>query len=254
VLCSYTETDDLGELHEQGLKPWWPFWAHLAHVEFGGCITPNLLDQLHKGIFKSHLVKWVSFVMKTGVVDRRMAAMTRASGMQHFQAGISTVQKWTGQESKEMGMQFLPVVAESTSADLVRLTRAVLDHMYQGHTAQMTEDELEELEEAWREFHRRKNELVRLGAMGEAKFFNRISKMHTVLHWPQSIREVGTPDGYNTEVPEHLHIKSAKEPWLWSNRVDALPQMIKFIEQQEAIRIHRAHLNTYLETIWRTLR
>jgi hypothetical protein len=93
ALRSFIETDDLGELRERGLKPWWPFWAHLPHVEFGGCITPDLLHQLHKGIFKSHLVKWVSFVMKAGVVDRRMAAMTRASGMRHFQAGISTVQK-----------------------------------------------------------------------------------------------------------------------------------------------------------------
>jgi hypothetical protein len=153
-----------------------------------------------------------------------------------------------------MGMQFLPVVAESTSEDLVRLTRAVLDHMYQGHAARMTEDELEELEEAWREFHRRKDELVRLGAMEQAKFFNRISKMHTVLHWPRSIRELGTPDGYNTEAPEHLHIESAKEPWRWSNGVDALPQMIKFIQRQEAIRIHRAHLNAYLESIRKALR
>ncbi|KAG8697719.1 hypothetical protein FRC09_007683 [Ceratobasidium sp. 395] len=180
-------------------------------------------------------------------------AMTRASGVRHFEKGISTVQKWTGRESKEMAMQFLPVVAESMTDDLVRLTRALLDHMFRAHAGRMTENELEEMEEAWAEFHRLKPALVAAGALKNAGSFNRISKLHTVLHWPQSIRELGTPDGYNTEAPEHLHIEYAKEPWRRSNGVDPLPQMIKFIQRQEAIRIQRAHLDAYLALIRKEL-
>ncbi|KAG8728760.1 hypothetical protein FRC10_004598 [Ceratobasidium sp. 414] len=253
ALRSYITTRDPKELEERGLKPWWPFWAHLPHTEFAGCVTPDLLHQLHKGMFKSHLVKWVSRVLGTKTVDRRMAAMTQASGMRHFKTGISTVEKWTGRESKEMGMQFLPVVAETMTDDLVRLTCAMLDHMYRAHAARMTEDELGEMEEAWREFHRLKGSIVMAGALTSAKSFNRISKLHTVSHWPQSIRELGTPDGYNSEAPEHLHIEYAKEPWRCSNGVDALPQMIKFIQRQEAIRMHRAHLDAWLALIRREL-
>ncbi|KAG9086653.1 hypothetical protein FS749_003498 [Ceratobasidium sp. UAMH 11750] len=93
ALRSYLATGDLKELDERGLKPWWPFWAHLPHTDFAGCITPNLLHQLHKGMFKSHLVKWVSRVLGKETVDDRMAAMTRASGMRHFKKGISKVEK-----------------------------------------------------------------------------------------------------------------------------------------------------------------
>ncbi|KAG9079187.1 hypothetical protein FRC06_007892, partial [Ceratobasidium sp. 370] len=194
ALRSYLGTGDLKELDERGLKPWWPFWAHLPHVEFAGCITPDLLHQLHKGMFKSHLVKWVSRVLGKGMVDDRMAAMTQASGMRHFKKGISKVEKWTGRESKEMAMQFLPVVAETMTDDMVRLTRAMLDHMYQAHAARMTEDELGEMEAAWREFHRLKGSVVAAGALTSMQSFNRISKLHTVGHWPPSIRELGTPD------------------------------------------------------------
>jgi hypothetical protein len=179
--------------------------------------------------------------------------MTCISGMRHFQAGISTAQKWTGQESKEMGMQFLPVVVESTSADLVHLTRVILGHMYWGHKVWMTEDKLDKLDEAWREFHWWKTELVQLGAKGEEKLFNRVSKLLTALHWPQSIRKLMTTDGYNTEAPEHLHIQYAKEPWRCS-KLYTLSQMIEFIQWQEAICIHRAHLVAYLPTIQKKLR
>ncbi|KAG9077039.1 hypothetical protein FS749_011127 [Ceratobasidium sp. UAMH 11750] len=253
ALRSYLVTGDLKELDERGLKPWWPFWAHLPHVEFAGCVTPDLLHQLHKGMFKSHLVKWVLRVLGEKTVDKRMAAMTQASGMRHFNKGISTVEKWTGRESKEMAMQFLPVVAETMTDDLIRLTRAMLDHMYQAHTARMTEDELEEMEGAWREFHQLKGSIMRAGALTSAKSFNRISKLHTVGHWTPSIRELGTPDGYNSEAPEHLHIEYAKEPWRSSNGVDALPQMIKFIQRQEAVRMHRAHMDAWLALIKRKL-
>ncbi|KAG9086654.1 hypothetical protein FS749_003499 [Ceratobasidium sp. UAMH 11750] len=137
--------------------------------------------------------------------------------------------------------------------DLVRLTRTMLDHMYRAHAARMTEDELEEMEAAWREFHRLKRSVVAAGALTSMRSFNWISKLHTVGHWPPSIRELGTPDGYNSEAPEHLHIEYAKEPWRRSNGVDPLPQMIKFIQRQEAVRMHRAHLDAWLALIRREL-
>jgi hypothetical protein len=54
------------------------------------------------------------------------------------------------------------------------------------------------------------------------------------------------PDVYNTEGPEHLHIEYAKVLWRASNKVKPLPQMITFIQCQNAIRIHGAYLDQYL--------
>lgn len=45
-------------------------------------------------------------------------------------------------------------------------------------------------------------------------------------HYAHSIRELGTPDGFNSESPEHLHIHYAKKPYRASNKVKPKPQML----------------------------
>lgn len=62
-------------------------------------------------------------------------------------------------------------------------------------------------------------------------------------HYAHSIREFGTPDGYNSETPERLHIKFAKKGWQVSNHRNPIPQIIKFVQRREAIKIHRTHMD-----------
>jgi hypothetical protein len=45
----------------------------------------------------------------------------------------------------------------------------------------------------------------------------------------------GATDNYNTEMFERLHIDFAKEGWRASNRRDAFPQMMKWIDRQEKV-------------------
>jgi hypothetical protein len=148
VLHAYHKHRDLKELDRLGLKRWWPFWAHLPYVNFAPCITPDLLHQIYKGIFKNHLVKWITQVAGKTKLDHQFAAMMRMQGMQHFKRGISTMKQWSGQESKEMGKQFLLIVANTLHEDLILLTCAVCNFIYYAHTAQMTESEVEDMERA----------------------------------------------------------------------------------------------------------
>lgn len=251
AIDEFQQTGDLEALTGRGLKPWWLWWANLPEVNFATCITPDLLHQLHKGLFKSHVVKWVSKKMTKAGLDARFTAMTHAQGMRHFKRGISHVKQWTGRETKEMLKQFLPIVVDDSRVhrkrhihnELTALIRALLDFTYIAHSARLTEQEVVEMEDTLAEMQRLKGVLVSEKIYTGLGRLDRIPKWHMVGHYPDSIRELGTPDGYNTEGPEYLHIVYVKRGWAASNKRDAIPQIIRFCQRLEALRLHRAYLD-----------
>ncbi|KAG9118781.1 hypothetical protein FRC07_006530, partial [Ceratobasidium sp. 392] len=167
------------------------------------CITPDLLHQLHKGLFKGHAMRWAQRTVGKKKIDKRFMAMTPRTDMRHFKKGISSVKQWTGREAKEMMKTFVPMLAEDNAMS----------------------EELE-LEEAHAEMHRLKHSVVDAGIYEDLNRFNDIPKWHMVSHYAETIRDLGTPDGYNTEAPEYLHIVYVKRRWAVSNKRDAIPQII----------------------------
>ncbi|KAG9085036.1 hypothetical protein FRC06_003764 [Ceratobasidium sp. 370] len=246
TIRAYFAYRDVGELRELNLRPVWPWWGDLPHVNLASCFTPDLLHQLYQGVFKSHLVRWMKHLVGADKLDERFAAMPDAEGMRHFTKGITSVQQWTGHESKEMVSQILPIVVGKLTPEECRLVRSVIDFVFQAHASSMTDKDLEELERDLSLFHELKGLLVVKGFYQSEKRFNRIPKIHMLSHYAHSIRELGTPDGYNTETSERLHIEYAKVPWRASNKVRPLLQMLKYIQHQQVIRIHRAYLDRYL--------
>ncbi|KAG9083719.1 hypothetical protein FRC06_004403, partial [Ceratobasidium sp. 370] len=55
AIRAYLAYRDVGELRGLKLKPVWPWWGDLPHVNLASCFTPDLLHQLYQGVFKSHL-------------------------------------------------------------------------------------------------------------------------------------------------------------------------------------------------------
>jgi hypothetical protein len=247
LLDGFLRTKRIRSLKRYGLKPWWPWWANLPGIDFHACITPDLLHQVHQGLFKSHAMKWVYERMTKPRVDERFASMTRAKDLRHFKRGVSKVKQWTGRETKEMMKTFLAVIVEHKKIpeDLVMLIRTMLDFAYLAHSARMTETELEELEDMLSTMGRLRSILIRLGIYAGEERWDGIPKWHMVTHYPDSIRELGTPDGYNTEAPEYLHIVYVKRGWAASNKRNAIPQIIKYCQRLEALRMHRAYLDEY---------
>ncbi|KAG8727405.1 hypothetical protein FRC10_006133 [Ceratobasidium sp. 414] len=216
-----------------------PFWANIPYVDIGTCMAPDLLHQLYKGMLE-HTQDWVEELLGTDEFNRHFKSMPRAYNLQHFKKGITTVKVWKGWELREMMRQFLPVVIDTqVPLDFIQMIHALLDISYLAQGAQLTEDELTEMNNVLAMFHRTKHTLVDLALVSRYNVFNCIAKLHMVGHYPNDICELGSPDGYSSETPEYLHIIYAKIPWQMSNRQNPMPQIIGYIKRIEAIEIQR---------------
>ncbi|QRW12422.1 hypothetical protein RhiLY_11421 [Ceratobasidium sp. AG-Ba] len=243
VLTTMERRTDKGarRFERQGLLPIRPFWTDHEEIELGSFITPDLLHQVHKGVMKDHLIKWVTTHLGKPVLDERYVSMPDCQGMRHFKNGISTVSQWTGRELKEMVKILLPAISDGNER-VVRAARSLMDFMYLAHYSSLTDEDLDAMEDALRTFHDHKDVFEEIGAVATNKGFHGIPKIHMISHYTHLIRRLGTPDGYNTETSERLHIDFAKMGYRASNKVNATKQMALYIQRLEAIAMHAAHL------------
>ncbi|KAF9548524.1 hypothetical protein CPC08DRAFT_648414 [Agrocybe pediades] len=239
TLAEHQAGGDPIEFDEHGMRAVYnPFWKDLPHANIFKSLTPDLLHQVHKGVFKDHLVKWCTKVVGKDEIDARFRTMTPFAGLRHFKQGISSVGQWTGTEHKEMEKIFLSVVAGGANTKVVTVAKALLDFIYFSQLQLHTTQTIAALEKCLETFHKNKDVLIELKIR---KHFN-IPKLHNVTHYPDFIRELGSTDGYNTEAPERLHIDYAKTAYRPSNKRDYTEQMAGWLQRQESIWMKDSYL------------
>ncbi|KAJ6550701.1 hypothetical protein B0H10DRAFT_2379627 [Mycena sp. CBHHK59/15] len=221
------------EFKTQNLRPINPFWADFPHCDIFSCITPDLLHELHNGVFGDHIVSWSSAAMSgEGLeIDRRFREMTPHPTLRHFKKGISPTPQWTGAEHKNMEKVFLGVLANATEPGVQRAIRGVNDFIYYAHFETHCDESLAKMDEAWAYFHANKEVFKELQICDHFD----INKIHKIKHYTDSIRSRGTADGYNTENTECLHIDLAKVGYKATNKKAYTRQMTVWLRRQESI-------------------
>jgi hypothetical protein len=232
VLKAKGEGIPVSEFDSWGLRPIFaPFWSHLPHCDIFAIITPDVLHQLYKGVFKDHLMAWCMKITSEAEIDEHFKAVLSHPGLWHFKKGVSKVEQWTGKEVKAMQKVFGCILPGAVQAKVVNAAHAVIDFAYYAQFQSHTSDTLDALQAALNTLHANKDIFIHLRVRED---FN-IPKFHSMQHYANMIRSHGTTDGYNTETSERLHIDLAKNAYQASNKRDYVEQMTTWLQRQEAI-------------------
>ncbi|KIJ67663.1 hypothetical protein HYDPIDRAFT_25142 [Hydnomerulius pinastri MD-312] len=226
-----------------------PFTNDFPRADINQLITPDLLHQLIKGCFKDHLVDWVEAYIRAkhskreaehvlDDIDRRIAAVAPFAGLRRFPQGHGFKQ-WTGDDSKALMKVYIAAIEGHVPPEIVHTFRAFLEFCYSVHCHIITEQNLEEIEDALACFHHYR-EIFMTGKFPVVTTFS-LPCQHSAKHYPALIRLFGAPNGLCSSITECKHIKAVKEPYHRSNRYEALGQML--LTNQRLDKISASHIN-----------
>ncbi|KAF9245384.1 hypothetical protein BU15DRAFT_85684 [Melanogaster broomeanus] len=208
------------------------FTSHFPRSDIHALLAPDLLHQLIKGTFKDHLVDWVGYYLEETYgatrakeilddIDRRIAAAPSFSGLRRFAEGRGFSQ-WTGDDSKALMKVYINAIEGYVPEEMVCTFRAFLEFCFIARHDIVTDDTLEDLEDALKRFHECREIFISTNVRSNFA----LPWQHAMKHYPELICLFGAPNGLCSSITESKHIEAVKRPYRHSSKFNALKQVL----------------------------
>ncbi|KIL54650.1 hypothetical protein M378DRAFT_92135 [Amanita muscaria Koide BX008] len=219
-----------------------PFTAAFPHADIHELISPDILHQMIKGIFKDHLVTWVEdyinlvhpkreAVRILAEIDRRIATAPYFPGLRRFKQGRGFKQ-WTGKDSKALMKVYLPAIAGLVPPRMVQAIRYFQEFCYLVRRAVLDDDDIQKLDELLTLYHRAREVFKTEGV--RPKGFN-LPRHHSLTHYREQIVDFGAPNGLCSSITESKHRSAVKDPYRRSSRNEPLAEMLLINQRMEKL-------------------
>jgi len=120
--------------------------------------------------------------------------------------------------------------------DVVRTFRAFLEFSYLVRRNVITEQTLDEIDDALQRFHHFREVFRNAGVVDTFS----LPRQHSMKHYNYLIRQFGAPNGLCSSITELKHIKAVKRPYRRTNRFQALGQMLLINQRLDKLAAARA--------------
>jgi hypothetical protein len=209
-------------------------------------LTPDILHQLIKGVFKDHLFTWIQRYIEVehgsaaakkimDDIDRKIASVPSFPGLRRFPEGRNFKQ-WTGDDSKALMKVCIPAIAEHVPDEMIYTLRAYMDFCYMARRSSHTEDTLNDMSSCLERFYKYRPIFKDHGIREN---FN-LPRQHSLAHYIVSIRLFGSPNGVCSSITESKHIDAVKKPWRRTNKDNPLLQILAINVRMSKIAAARA--------------
>ncbi|KAF8465884.1 hypothetical protein DFH94DRAFT_796165 [Russula ochroleuca] len=179
-----------------------PFTNDFPRANIHELLSPDLLHQVIKGVFKDHFVEWVNDYL------------VESYGDMHGQEIIANIDHRYGDDSKALMKVYLGAIAGHVPTAVVKCLSAFLDFCYIVHRNAITATDLNKLKDALEHFHHYCEFFI--GTAGVKGDFISLPCQHLLCHYIHSIHLFGSPNGLCSSITESKHIKAIKEPWAFA--------------------------------------